>query len=281
MKRLAFTLTELLIALVIIGVIAAITIPSVLNNSNKMEFKSSLKKSISSINRAIALHYSLTSLSAQDYTSADELVSEVFMKRMNVINEMSEFTSSDCEGISFAVQDGMIYCVANYYSDNADGINTVCNMQNTVPCIQNDGPNLWIDVNGLKKPNTITTSSKNPKDIYQAQIYSMRVVPYGVPTQEVMYEKQISNYGVNNDDNTEDNPSIEPDDNDNADDDNIENNDNPDNPEIEDFPQAPPEDMDEEARNFWDMLMGLLKNLGEAFLNTAKELWNNFINNRK
>ena len=96
-----------------------------------------------------------------------------------------------------------------------------------------------------------------------------------------MYEKQISNYGVNNDDNTEDNPSIEPDDNDNADDDNIENNDNPDNPEIEDFPQAPPEDMDEEARNFWDMLMGLLKNLGEAFLNTAKELWNNFINNRK
>ena len=45
----AFTLAEVLITLVIIGVIAALTIPNVINNTKKQEFVTGLKKSYSTL----------------------------------------------------------------------------------------------------------------------------------------------------------------------------------------------------------------------------------------
>ena len=56
-KRYAFTLSELLIAIVIIGVIAAITVPSVMTVTAKEEHKTRLKKTFSSLSQAINLSY--------------------------------------------------------------------------------------------------------------------------------------------------------------------------------------------------------------------------------
>lgn len=53
MIKKAFTLAEVLITLVIIGVIASITIPSVNNNLNKEEHKAKFKKAVSTINGAL------------------------------------------------------------------------------------------------------------------------------------------------------------------------------------------------------------------------------------
>ena len=55
MKK-AFTLAEVLITLAIIGVVAAITIPSVITNTQQQEFKTGLKKAISVINSSITLN---------------------------------------------------------------------------------------------------------------------------------------------------------------------------------------------------------------------------------
>lgn len=44
-----FTLAEVLITLGIIGIVAALTLPSMINNSNKKEFEALLKKTIFSI----------------------------------------------------------------------------------------------------------------------------------------------------------------------------------------------------------------------------------------
>ncbi len=44
-KEKGFTLAEVLITLAIIGVVAAISIPSVISNSQQQEFKTGLKKS--------------------------------------------------------------------------------------------------------------------------------------------------------------------------------------------------------------------------------------------
>ncbi|HIS88568.1 TPA: type II secretion system protein [Candidatus Avigastranaerophilus faecigallinarum] len=191
MKKFAFTLSEVLITLVIIGVVAAMTIPAFLNNSNQQEYKSAIKKAISAANQALMQNYALEGLSAQDYSSAELLISEVFSRRMNVIDGESTFTSSACNGPVFTTEDGMIYCITNYSSANSDEEGFPCDFNNKTPCIASEGPNLWIDVNGVRKPNTATTSYKRPKDIYQAQIYSQRVLPYGEPTQQVMYEKNV------------------------------------------------------------------------------------------
>jgi prepilin-type N-terminal cleavage/methylation domain-containing protein len=199
MKKLGFTLAEVLITLVIIGVIAAMTVPTLMNNTNAQEFRSALKKAISGVNQALTLNYALEGLSAQDYSTAATLVSGIFKTRMSVIDGATGFTTSDCTGASsdtvFTTADGMVFCVSsNYTSANSDSDTSKCNSYNTVPCAATETtPTLWIDVNGAKKPNTVTTSSSRPKDIYQAQIYAQKVVPWNTPTQEVMFDKGTDN----------------------------------------------------------------------------------------
>ena len=202
MKKLGFTLAEVLITLVIIGVIAAMTVPTLMNNTNAQEFRSALKKAISGVNQALTLNYALEGLAANDYTAAKDLVQDVFKKRMSVIDGEESFTVTNCAGASgdtvWTTADGIIFCVdSSYTSAASDDQGTACDSYNTKPCTNGTAANLWIDVNGLKKPNRVTTSSKRPRDIYQAHIYSQKVVPYGDPTQEVMFDKGTEGAGEN------------------------------------------------------------------------------------
>jgi len=194
MKKLGFTLAEVLITLVIIGVIAAMTVPTLMNNTNAQEFRSAFKKAISATNQALTLQYALEGVSAQDCSTANVLITNIFKKRMSVIDGAASFTNSTaCSGTNvFTTADGMQYCVTNWGTGTGDNDNK-CDAYNTYPCASTQTtPNLWIDVNGAKKPNEITTSSKRPRDIYQAQIYAQKVIPFGKPSQEVMFERGTS-----------------------------------------------------------------------------------------
>ena len=62
----AFTLAEVLITLAIIGVVAAISIPSVISNSQQQEFKTGLKKAVSVLNSAITMNMALDGESPYD-----------------------------------------------------------------------------------------------------------------------------------------------------------------------------------------------------------------------
>ena len=53
MKQKGFTLAEVLITLLIMGIVAALTIPSVISNYQQQEFKTGLKKAVSVLNEAI------------------------------------------------------------------------------------------------------------------------------------------------------------------------------------------------------------------------------------
>ena len=70
MKRLkGFTLAEVLITLAIIGVVAAIAIPSVISNSQQQEFKTGLRKAVSVLNSAITMNMAIDGESP--YENAD------------------------------------------------------------------------------------------------------------------------------------------------------------------------------------------------------------------
>lgn len=56
--RFAFTLVEILITLVIIGIVAAITVPTIVANSNEKAIKSALRKNVSVIQQAVQKYYS-------------------------------------------------------------------------------------------------------------------------------------------------------------------------------------------------------------------------------
>lgn len=211
MKKLGFTLAEVLITLVIIGVIAAMTVPTLMNNTNAQEFRSALKKAVSGVNQALTLHYALEGLGAQDYSDENQIITELFEKRMNIVDGAytanyvlqdpdgdTGCTPSNADGskTAFTTQDGIIFCLNNWAvsdGDDATGQGGVCNSYNTTPC-STDGTaiNLFIDVNGEKNPNRATKNSAQPRDQYWAHIYNQKVVPYGNPTQEVMFDKQVS-----------------------------------------------------------------------------------------
>ncbi len=65
-KQHGFTLAEVLITLAIIGVVAAISIPSVISNSQQQEFKTGLRKAVSVLNSAITMNMALDGESPYD-----------------------------------------------------------------------------------------------------------------------------------------------------------------------------------------------------------------------
>lgn len=201
MKKLGFTLAEVLITLVIIGIVAVLTVPSLTQNSYADEYRAGLKKAISGLNQALTQHYALEGLSAQDYTSSEDIVENILKKRMNVVENNSNFKPTGCTAstaATFTTADGIVFCISAFHSDDTDDQDSACNSYNSTGCVSsanlaNPAPaaNIWIDVNGMKKPNKMTTSSSRPKDVYTAVIYAQKAVPYGEATQSVLYNRGI------------------------------------------------------------------------------------------
>ena len=101
MKKLAFTLAEVLITLGIIGVVAAMTIPTLIANTNSAKFKSQYKKTLSALNQAAKMAESKYDL---NFASSFEQCGD------NAITENPETTLSMC-----ALLNGTM-SVSAYYS---------------------------------------------------------------------------------------------------------------------------------------------------------------------
>ena len=200
MKK-GFTLAEVLITLVIIGVIAAMTIPTLMNSTNNQEFRVGLKKAISALNQAMSLNYALegTQIGAENLSSSQNIVDNLFKKRMSVITTATSgtafgvgstgITATDNQNV-FYTADGARYAVsyaAGAYDPVADQMYYGL---------------ILIDVNGEKGPNTVCTNAQQPTDTYVATMYGNRVVAgatsspdanYAKAAQEVVFDKKGSN----------------------------------------------------------------------------------------
>ena len=58
-KRFGFTLAEVLITLGIIGVVAAMTMPTLMNSTQGAQYKAAYKKALSAISQAVTLNVAL------------------------------------------------------------------------------------------------------------------------------------------------------------------------------------------------------------------------------
>ena len=199
MKRFGFTLAEVLITLVIIGVIAAMTIPTLMNNTNQQEFRVGLKKAISALNQAMSLNYALEGTTVGDtgLTDATNIRDNLFKKRMSIVSTATtgaaianaDSSAPDVNGIMYTA-DGMRFALSGVSSSGTDS-----------PA---DGEKYYgyiiIDVNGEKGPNVATTSSAYPRDTYIVTMFGNRVVAgkigetgtnsTSVATREVLFDKQ-------------------------------------------------------------------------------------------
>ena len=120
-----FTLAEVLITLAIIGVVAAISIPSVISNSQQQEFKTGLRKAVSVLNSAITMNMAIDGESPYDNANLPGYL----MKHMSVLktitntrNEFRSFTvrnngtEDENENYAFYTTDGMRFEFAYHTS---------------------------------------------------------------------------------------------------------------------------------------------------------------------
>ena len=77
-KRFAFTLSELLLSLIIVGVVAIITVPVLINNVQKKVFATQLKNFVAQIEQVAQdelLAHRTRDLSNTDFADPDKLLS--------------------------------------------------------------------------------------------------------------------------------------------------------------------------------------------------------------
>lgn len=199
MKKIAFTLAEVLITLGIIGVVAAMTIPNLLKNTGNSEYKNKLLKEYSVISQVF--QQLLSENGGQFDTALSGCFSNTCLK--NLFRDKLLY-SKDCDlnnggnvGICFPAQSNIKFlnttsADASYFNNNA-----------TSGLLLNDGASLafwrddstckssassgytnrcgWftLDVNGLKAPNTWG------RDLYLFFIFSDAIRPASPGVAEV------------------------------------------------------------------------------------------------
>ena len=192
MQKNGFTLAEVLITLAIIGIVAALTIPSVISNYQQQEFKTGLKKAVSVLNEAIQTNI------AQDGETPYE-TNDLFsylQRHMSVIKSASGRRDGYLYGGNkfFYTTDGMAFEMLDPgggggYGDNIKLYETGVDLYNTrymtdgshvgfsgqcgsyglannpnntkfPPCL------VMVDVNGDKKPNPTISSTEYPAEYW-------------------------------------------------------------------------------------------------------------------
>ncbi len=194
----AFTLAEVLITLGIIGVVAAMTMPSLIQNARNRELESGLKKGASVIGQALNMYQAENGVPITSDIGQHELKSEI-MKYFNVLE--------DC---GFGFSDSDTACIKNYgdASKNSNLYMTF-NGKNSIDLGQFDdgqfvladgsiilinngaggsmGTLISIDVNGYnKRPNRLG------QDLFMFQIDdSGKLLPMGVEGSKFYDENDV------------------------------------------------------------------------------------------
>ena len=211
-KKFGFTLAEVLITLGIIGVVAAMTMPTLMNQTNGLQYKTAYKKALSAISQAVVLNVALDEWNLADATAtttgADDLsIYSMLSKRMNTADRKTDGLGYSWTQLSNRT--GATYSAAaadsssNYALFFNDGI--AFSFPNDAANCTNDSTrgtiNLCkgiIDVNGQKTPNrevkcdsyaddvcTVT----NPSDIYPVVFFDQTIIPNSPAARAVLYAK--------------------------------------------------------------------------------------------
>ncbi|MBR1753903.1 type II secretion system protein [bacterium] len=191
MKKYAFTLAEVLITLGIIGVVAALTIPTLMQKTNDKEIVSALSKSFSNLSQAYKLAvlengtpdswnlgenperlltYVIPFLKPTKtcFESGEQCHEGMLLKKRGDSVSSGEIFGYDASGrrVAAVLADGSIIAT---FSQNVN----CTDVKGTTPELQNVCGEFMIDVNGIKSPNVYG------KDVFIFNITKNSVIPVG------------------------------------------------------------------------------------------------------
>lgn len=215
-RRLGFTLAEVLITLGIIGVVAAMTMPTLMNSTNGIERRTAYKKALSVLSQAIVLNVAL-----DDYDLADTSVTDttgtsvfnLFNTRMNVINTTVSTPWGPTEGegetqtnmfgnasnYTLFFNDGIVFSFRKTAAQCTDGNDSIGHTDRSDTGTTTAKGKCWgvIDINGSKSPNKEvacdtgtsgnTCKVSNPTDIYPVIMYDQTILPRTEAAKAVLY----------------------------------------------------------------------------------------------
>ena len=181
-KKAAFTLAEVLITLGIIGVVAAMTIPTLISNYQNKQLKAKLNKTYSVLSQAVSMIYAETGL---------PITSERYLKRGSFYKELMKYMRvyKDCglDGCLHGNEDDM-YSLDMYQIYSKKGIiNTVffddgqfILQDGTFVLCENTTNNIaaglliTVDINGMEQGPNIWGH-----DLFSFEIMDNRLLPSG------------------------------------------------------------------------------------------------------
>ena len=191
----AFTLAEVLISLTIIGVVAAITVPSLVNSYHDKMYRSALKKEFSVISNAFNLAKKYEYNDYEEWSHKDSNVESIYenylyiKKYLYVLRDCkdkvgcwSQDLTKDASGktISNATEKGIGNSLVTFTLN--DGTNVCLDYYNQSDIKKSFGVEknllenplaIWVDVNGDKRPN------RSGRDVFSFVLTSKGVVPSG------------------------------------------------------------------------------------------------------
>ena len=205
-KRLGFTLAEVLITLGIIGVVAAMTMPTLMNSTQGAQYKAAYKKALSAISQGVTLNVALDGGSFADTTTASagkadvaDSVGKLLYSRMNVVKVAGEAgytvptVAFECDTDKFSTG-----CTAGNVSPDTymffnDGSMFAFEADSTACTTGSEGGTTkichgYIDVNGQKGPNKVITDATHPTDIYPVEFYDQTILPASAAARAVLYD---------------------------------------------------------------------------------------------
>ena len=112
-KHLGFTLAEVLITLGIIGVVAAMTIPTLMSNTNSSEMKTAYKKILSAMNQAVTMSVALNYVDFADITNTatgEDSLYQILNDKMHIVRAVLGNGTNDEEvqAMHLAATNGVI-----------------------------------------------------------------------------------------------------------------------------------------------------------------------------
>ena len=211
-KRLGFTLAEVLITLGIIGVVAAMTMPTLMNSTNGAQYKTAYKKALSVLSQAVVLNVALDDYDMSQTTSTttndNASLYNLFNNRMNVVKTndgTGNATAWKISGEGTVTNLKMGPGSGNYTLYFNDGI-AFSFPTTAAACTEGNATTKaskcygLIDVNGEKNPNKVVNCDgndwdaddkdckvSNPTDIYPVVMYDQTVLPATRAAEAVLY----------------------------------------------------------------------------------------------
>jgi len=172
MKKFGFTLAEVLIVLVIMGVISALTVPNLMGTADEKARITAFKKGYAEINNALQLASAENGVSPRGYaaTEVDKLIREMFVPTMKLVKTYQN---------GFQTADGITYLII----PNAGHQRANCG---SIPYLQADLKYenacffVVIDSNGLQKdPNALTETAQKGfiSDRFVLMMFENGIVP--------------------------------------------------------------------------------------------------------